>query len=73
MQFGHLREHLVAPFPGRGGVEERVVLRGRLGQARQQRRLLEVQLGGRLVEEDSRGRLHADGGLPAEGAVGDAV
>ena len=73
VQFGHLRQHLVASLPGCALVAERVVFRGRLRQPREQRRLLEVQLRGRPVEEDARCRLDADRGLPADGAVGDAV
>ena len=73
MQFGHLGEHLVAPLPRGGRVQEGVVLRGRLRQAGEQRGLLEVELRCGLVEEHSRRRLHAERRLSADGAVGDAV
>ena len=73
VQFRHLREHLVAPLPRGGGVEERVVLRGRLRQAGEQRRLLEIEMRDRLVEIDSRRGLHADHRLPTDGAVRDVV
>jgi hypothetical protein len=43
------------------------------GACGEQRALLEVQLRGGFVEEDPRCGLHADRGLPAERAVGDAV
>ncbi len=73
VEFGHLPEHLVAAAARGARVAEGVVLRGRLRQAGQQRRLLEVQLSGRFVEEDARRRLHADRRLAADGSVGDAV
>ena len=73
MKVAHLREHRVAAQARGVGVFEGVVLRRRLRQARQQCRLLQVELGDRFVEEDARRRLHADGGLAADGAVGDAV
>ena len=50
---------------GAGGVRmhQRIVGGGRLDQAGQQRRLRQVQLGGRLAKVDARGRLHAIGEL----------
>ncbi len=58
---------------GRRPVQERVVLRRRLRQAGQQRRLGEVQAGHRGVEEHVRRRGHPVRGLAPDGAVGDVV
>ena len=62
----HRLQHLGAPVARGGGVGERVVLRRRLGQTRQQRRLGQAQLVHRLVEEHLRGSLHAVGLLVAD-------
>ena len=70
---GHPLQHVVAPRGGGALVEERVVVRGRLGQPGQQRGLAQRQPRGRLVEEDARRGLDADRRLPAHGAVGHRV
>ena len=70
---GHLAQHVVAALGRLRGVAERVVLAGRLRQAREQRGLRQRQLGGGLVEVRPRGGLHADGGLAAVGPVGHGV
>src|SRR4051794_916349 len=70
---GHPLQDVVATGLRGAGVQERVVLRGRLRQAGQQRRLAQLEVGGRLVEEDARRGLDADRGLAADGPERDAV
>src|SRR3954471_12436363 len=70
---GHALQHVVAAGERGLRVEERVVLRGRLRQAREQRRVAQLEVGGGLVEEDPRARLDADRGLPADRPERDAV
>ncbi len=59
-QLGHLGQHGVAPLPGLAGVQDRVVVGGRLRQAGEQRRLLQAQLPDRLGEVDLRSGLDPD-------------
>jgi hypothetical protein len=70
---GHRVEDLVAAVARALLVEERVVGGRRLRQPGQQRRLVQLQLLGGLVEEHARGRLHAERLLPADRAVGHVV
>ncbi len=71
---GHHRlEHLGAAAQRVRRMLERVVVRGRLGQAGQQRILGEAQLLDRLVEEHLRRGGDAVRGLAADGAVGHVV
>ena len=69
----HCLQHLVAALDCGGRVAERVVLRGRLGQAREQRRLREREVLGGLVEEGHGCGVHADRGTTAHCPVGDRV
>ncbi len=69
----HLPQHLVAPRPRRARVEDRVVLRRRLRQPGQQRRLRQGQLPDRLGEVDQRGGLDADRGAAVDRPVGGGV
>jgi hypothetical protein len=69
VRLDHGLEDVAATAPGEVRRQERVVFRGRLGQAGQQRRLRQVELPHGLVEEHLRGRADAIGGLPADRAV----
>src|SRR3954451_12433084 len=64
---GHPLQDVVPAGLGGARVEERVVLRRRLGQAGEQRRLAELELACGLVEEQARAGLDAHGGLAADG------
>ncbi len=69
----HLAQDLVAAALGGRAVGDRRVQRGRLRQAGEQRRLVQVEVLRALVEVDPGGRLGADRGLAADRAVRDGV
>jgi len=70
VRLNHRLQDRSAPLAGGGGIDERVVLRGRLRQAGQQRHLGQVELLDGLIEEHLRSRAHADRRLAPHGAVG---
>ena len=69
----HLAQDLVAALLGRSRGARRGVVRGRLRQAGEQRRLVQVELLEPLGEEDPGRGLDADRRLPADRAVRDRV
>ena len=69
----HVREHLVAARQSSFGIEDRVVVRGRLRQTGEQRRLLQSQLPDRFVEVDPRRGQHPDRGRAVDRPVGGGV
>ena len=69
----HRPQHLVAPLPRQAGMHQRVVVRRRLRQAGEQRRLAQRQPAGGRGEVGLGGRLDSDRGQAAVGPIGGRV